>query len=169
LLLVAAAPAVAADWLTAADWLVAAGPTRTDGYALELARSTPRWEVAIGYVGEQQVNVKTLQDTCYAQVVGAPRCETDVSVAKRAVDGYGYLSAQRRFTFRGDAWLKPVLGVGAVASTDTNPYVSSTLTFSLSAGLKFGERYLLEWRHFSNAGIVQPNLGQDILLLRGRW
>jgi hypothetical protein len=43
LLLLAAAPAVARDWLAGADWLVAAGPTRSDGYALELARSTARW------------------------------------------------------------------------------------------------------------------------------
>jgi hypothetical protein len=169
LLLLAAAPAIAADWLGAGDWLVAAGPTRSDGFAVEVARSTARWELAIGYVGEQRVNVRTIQDTCYAQAVGLPVCETDVSEARRDVDAYGYLSAQRRFLFRQEAWLKPVLGLGLVASSDTNPYVSSTLTFSLSAGLRFGERYLLEWRHFSNAGLEQPNLGQDILLLRGRW
>jgi hypothetical protein len=168
-LLLAAAPAFCADWLRGAEWLVAAGPTRSDGYALEVARSTARWEVAAGYVSEQQVNVRTLQDTCYAQPAGLPVCETTSSTAKRDVPGYGYLSAQRRFTFRSDAWLKPVLGLGLVASTDTNPYVSSPLTFSLSAGLRFGERYLLEWRHFSNAGLEQPNLGQDMLLLRGRW
>lgn len=169
LLLLAAAPAIARDWLGGADWLVAAGPTRSDGYALEIARSTARWEVAIGWVGEQQVNVRTEQDTCYAQPAGVPLCETLTSTAKRDVPGYGYLSAQRRFTFRGDKWLKPVFGTGLVASTDTNPYVSSHVTFSLSAGLRLGDRWLLEWRHFSNAGLEQPNLGQDMLLLRGRW
>jgi hypothetical protein len=47
--------------------------------------------------------------------------------------------------------------------------VSSTAAFSLSAGLRIGQRWTLEWRHFSNAGLNQPNLGQDILLLRGRF
>lgn len=169
LLLLAAAPAIAADWLRGADWLVAAGPTRSDGYALELARSSALWEVALGWVGEQRVNVRTLQDTCYARPAGLPVCETESSTAKRDVPGFGYLSAQRRFTFRGDAWLRPVLGAGLVASTDTNPYVSSHVTFSLSAGMRFGERWLLEWRHFSNADLEGPNLGQDMLLLRGRW
>ena len=55
---------------------------------------------------------------------------------------------------------------GVVANSDTNPYVSSALTFSLSAGLRVSERWTLEWRHFSNAGLEQPNLGQDILLFR---
>jgi hypothetical protein len=168
-LLLAAAPAVATDWLRGAEWLVAAGPTRSDGYALEVARSTTHWEVALGWVGEQRVNVRTEQDTCYAQPVGLPVCETLTSRTERRVPGYGYLSAQRRFTFRSDGWLKPVLGAGLVASTDTNPYVSSHVTFSLSAGMRFGERWLLEWRHFSNADLRGPNLGQDMLLLRGRW
>jgi hypothetical protein len=47
--------------------------------------------------------------------------------------------------------------------------VSSGAAFSLSGGLRMGKRWTLEWRHFSNAGLVQPNLGQDILLLRGRF
>jgi len=152
----------------AAVWQLAAGPTRSDGSALEISRSSARWETALGYVTDQQVNVRTLQDTCTAGSAG-PECVTLSSTVRRTVDDYGYLSVQRRFAFRADATLKPVLGFGIVANSDTNPYVSSALTFSLSAGLCLGERWALEWRHFSNAGLVQPNLGQDMLLLRGRF
>ncbi len=163
-LLLAVAPAA-----PAADWLLAAGPTRSDGAAVEVARTTGRWEVALGYVSAQRVDVITLQDTCYAQPVGLPECVTESERSRRTVDPYGYLSAQRRFSWRPGRRLRPVVGLGAVASTDRNPYVSSPVTFSLSAGLRLGERFTLEWRHFSNAGIVEPNLGQDMLLLRGQW
>lgn len=152
----------------AATWQLAAGPTRSDGSALELARSTARWETALGYVSEQEVNVRTLQDTCTAGAAG-PECVTVASTARRPVASYGYLSVQRRFQFRDGASLRPILGIGLVANSDTNPYVSSALTFSLSAGLRLGDRWSLEWRHFSNAGLEQPNLGQDILLLRATF
>jgi hypothetical protein len=152
----------------AATWQVAAGPTRSDGSALEVARSTARWETAVGYVSEQEVNVRTLQDTCTAAAAG-PECITLASTADRPVASYGYLSIQRKFRFREGATLQPVLGIGVVANSDTNPYVSSALTFSLSAGLRLGRRWSLEWRHFSNAGLEQPNLGQDILLLRATF
>ncbi len=152
----------------AATWQLAAGPTRSDGSALEISRSTARWETALGYVSDQDVNVRTLQDTCTAGPSG-PACVTQSDTVRRTVDGYGYLSVQRRFAFRPDATLKPILGFGVVANSDTNPYVSSALTFSLSAGLRLGRRWSLEWRHFSNAGLVQPNLGQDMFLLRGQF
>jgi hypothetical protein len=167
-------PALLTAWLVsgpaavAATWQVAAGPTRSDGSALELARSTARWETALGYVSEQEVNVRTVQDTCTAGPAG-PECITLSSTAERPVASYGYLSVQRKFHFREGATLQPVLGLGVVANSDTNPYVSSALTFSLSAGLRVGERWSLEWRHFSNAGLEQPNLGQDILLLRATF
>lgn len=152
----------------AATWQLAAGPTRTDGSTLEIARTTARWETALGYVSEQEVNVRTLQDTCLAGSAG-PECVTLAGTAERPVAGYGYLSLQRKFRFREGATLQPVLGIGLVANSDTNPYVSSALTFSLSAGLGVGERWSLEWRHFSNAGLDQPNLGQDMLLLRANF
>ena len=152
----------------AATWQLAAGPTRSDGSAVEISRSTAHWETALGYVSNQEVNVHTLQDTCVAGVAG-PECVTLSATVRRSVDGYGYLSVQRRFLFRRDASLQPILGFGVVANSDTNPYVSSALTFSLSAGLRLAKRWSVEWRHFSNAGLKQPNLGQDILLLRGQF
>ncbi|MDP2326078.1 MAG: acyloxyacyl hydrolase [Gammaproteobacteria bacterium] len=152
----------------AATWQLAAGPTRSEGNALEVARTTARWEMALGYVSEQRVNVRTEQDVCAATATG-PDCVTLREMVEDHVDGFGYVSVQRRFAFRPDAWLQPILGLGVMGSTDTNPYVSSGAALSLSAGLRLGKRWTLEWRHFSNAGLTQPNLGQDILLLRGRF
>ena len=67
------------------------------------------------------------------------------------------------------ARLRPVAGVGLVAQSDTNAYVSTPVNFSLSLGLAVGERVSVEWRHFSNAGTDGPNLGQDTMLLRWRF
>ncbi len=148
----------------AASWQVAAGPTRADGSAVEVSRSTARWELALGGVSAQQLSIRTLQDTCVAGVAG-PECVTLESTTEKSVDSYAYLSVQRKFSFRAAASLRPILGLGIVANSDTNAYVSSAVTFSLSAGLRIGDRWFLEWRHFSNGGVVQPNLGQDMLLL----
>jgi len=153
---------------TATTWQLAAGPTDSNGSALEIARSTPRWEAALGFVTEQQVDVRTEQDLCIATATG-PDCVTLKGTAERGVDNYGYLSVQRRFAFRPYAQLQPILGLGVVANSETNPYVSSSVAFSVSTGLRLGPRWTLEWRHFSNAGLARPNLGQDILLLRGRF
>ncbi len=154
--------------VVAASWQIAAGPTRSDGSALEIARSTARWETALGFVSEQAVDVRTLQDTCTAGATGL-ECVTLSGTAERPVASYGYLSVQRKWSFREGDRLQPTLGIGVVANSDTNPYVSSALTFSLSAGLRISRRWTVEWRHFSNAGLEQPNLGQDILLLRGTF
>ena len=149
----------------AATWQLAAGPTRYEGGALEVSRATRRWETAFGYVSSQQVDVTVAQDTCAAGPTG-PACTTNTWSERRPVDGYGYLSLQRRFEFRRHGVLQPLAGAGFVVNSDTNPYVSSAVTFSLSAGLRLGPRWTLEWRHFSNAGLAQPNLGQDLLLIR---
>ena len=151
-----------------ATWQVAAGPTRANGSALEVSRSTAGWEMALGGVSAQQVHIRTLQDTCVAGVAG-PECVTLESTTQRSVDSYGYLSVQRKFRFRNAATLRPVLGFGIVANSHTNAYVSSAVTFSLSAGLRLGDRWSLEWRHFSNGGLVQPNLGQDMLLVHAAF
>jgi hypothetical protein len=122
----------------------------------------------VGYVTEQEIDVRTLQNTCTAGITG-PECFAVKSNVTRAVTSYGYLSIQRGITFRPEATLKPIPGLGVVANSNTNPYVSSLLTFSLSAELRVGKRWSVEWRHLSNAGLKQPNLGQDILLLRASF
>ncbi|MEO7385680.1 MAG: hypothetical protein ABIX37_01960 [Gammaproteobacteria bacterium] len=68
----------------AATWQFAAGPTRSDGSAVEVARATARWETALGYIGDQKVMVRTVQDTCQAGPAG-PDCVTETSTAERRV------------------------------------------------------------------------------------
>ncbi|MEZ5565296.1 MAG: acyloxyacyl hydrolase [Gammaproteobacteria bacterium] len=112
--------------------------------------------------------MNTVQEICIARATG-PDCVDQTGTAARTVTRYGYLSLQRRFTFGSNPRLQPVFGIGAVANSDTNPYVSSPLTFSLSLGLRLGRQWSVEWRHFSNAGLAPPNLGQAMQLLRARF
>lgn len=166
-LLLAIAASAAGAQTPAVEWQLAAGPTRTEGAAVELARTTSRWDLALGYVSAQRVNVETVQDTCYAQPTGQPDCRsTVVDRQERDVRNYGYVSLQRRFRLLGDRRYSPVFGFGLVGQTDTNPYVSYPVSFSLSLSLRVTATSTLAWRHFSNAGLEQPNLGQDMLLLR---
>jgi hypothetical protein len=60
--------------------------------------------MALGYVSGQRVTVRTEQDVCAATASG-PECITLRESVERNVDGFGYLSVQRRFVFRPDAWL----------------------------------------------------------------
>ncbi len=162
----AAPAALAADGTT---WQLASGPTRAQGGAVELSLTSGHWAAAIGYVGEQEVRVRTEQDLCYTVPAGLPDCVTTRTEARQPVNGYSYLSLERRFSIRPRFGLRPELGIGLAANSDRNPYVSSVFTFSLSAGIRLGERWALEWRHFSNAGLSSPNLGQDMVLLRAHF
>ena len=150
----------------AASWRLSAGPTVDDGTAVEVSRRSPDWEIALGYIGEQRVLVRYLTLICPYEGAAPDACTTSVRRAHEPVDPYAYLSVQRRFEFRQDARLRPVIGLGLVGQSDTNEYVSSPVNFSFSLGLALGDRAALEWRHFSNAGIEGPNLGQDTILLR---
>jgi hypothetical protein len=160
--------AVARDG-AAATWQFSGGATLEEGGALEVARRSRGWELALGWVGEQRLEVRYLTPVCPWE--GAPReaCSTRVRDGQQPVDPYAYISAQRRFEFRSGRWLRPVAGIGLVAQTDTNAYVSTPLNFSLSLGLGLGERFGLEWRHFSNADTSGLNLGQDTVLLRWQF
>lgn len=150
----------------AATWQLSAGPTLYDGGAVEVSRRSGRWEVALGYVGEQSVLVRHVTPICPWAGAPAAACSEDVRRADESVDPFGYLSVQRRFEFAGWRGLRPVFGLGLVTQTGTNAYVSSAVNFSLAAGLEFSERLSLQWRHFSNAGLDGPNLGQDLIQLR---
>jgi hypothetical protein len=152
-----------------ANWQLAAGATLEEGGAIELARRSPRWEVALGWVSEQSVLIHYISFACpYA---GAPpeSCTQQVRDAHEAVDPYAYVSIQRRFEFRRSEWLRPTLGLGLVGQSDTNEYVTTPVNISLSAGLSLGRVFGIEWRHFSNGGAEKPNLGQDTLLLRWQF
>ncbi len=150
----------------AATWSLSAGPTIDDGAAFELSRRSPRWEIALGYIGEQQVSVRYMTPVCPYEGAPPDACATDVQRGRESVQPYAYLSIQRRFELVRDSPLRPVFGLGLVGQSDTNPYVSSPVNFSLSLGLAVGRRASIEWRHFSNGGLEEPNLGQDTILLR---
>lgn len=102
-----------------------------------------QWEAAVGYIGEQG------RDD-YANV-----------------EPYGYALVARRFR-----WGPPKLGLfwslGAMARTDQSDYIDdilpSTVNFALSAGFDAGA-WRVEYRHYSNAGLEQPNRGQNLLVI----
>lgn len=152
---------------TADGWRVSGGLTANEGAAVEGAYQQGPWEVALGYAGSQEVDVNVLSDSC--RIAGSQvECGVIKERVRRDVDEYLYLSVQRLFELRRGRGLRPVFGLGAVAQSDTNAYVSSYLNFSLSVGLNVGERVVVQWRHFSNADLDEPNLGQDIVLLSWR-
>ncbi len=152
----------------AVTWHLSSGPTTQEGGAMEFAGRNERWEVAAGYVSEQAVLIHQLTPTCPYPGTGGG-CRYSSQDFQRIVDPYAYLSVQRRFEFRDGAMLRPQFGLGLVAQSDTNEYVSSPVNFSLSLGLALGQRVALEWRHFSNADTEGPNLGQDAVLLRWQF
>lgn len=158
-----------ADSEAAASWQYAAGATLEDGGAVEVSGRAVDWELAAGYVSEQRVRVNYITPQCPYAGAPADSCMNSEKHVQEAVSPYAYLSLQRRFEFRQGAYLRPQAGLGVVAQSDTNEYVSSPVNFSLSLGLAFGDIMALEWRHFSNAGTQGPNLGQDTLLLRFRF
>ncbi len=153
----------------ATTWQMAAGATLEEGNAMEVSGRTRDWELAAGYVTEQQVRVNYITPQCPG--AGAPdaACTTSVAPVQESVSPFVYLSLQRRFEFLAGAYLRPQAGLGLVVQSDTNEYVSSPVNFSLSIGLAIGDLMALEWRHFSNGGTVGPNLGQDALLLRWQF
>jgi hypothetical protein len=146
---------------------VSAGVTRYASQSLELAYGLKKWDFALGYVGSQTLDARIHTDMCKDPSLEPP-CDHIVVDGKMELEPYGYASAQRIFEFRRDRTLRPFAGLGVAAYTDTNPLISSPVGFSLSAGMNIGQRFGVQWRHFSNAGYEQPNLGQDMLLASWR-
>jgi hypothetical protein len=150
----------------AATWQLSAGATPEESGAVEVSRRSRGWELALGYVGEQRLEVRYITPVCPWEGAPPEACSTRIRDGQQPVDAYAYFSVQRRFELRPGAWLRPVAGIGLVGQTVTNAYVSTPVNFSLSLGLGLGERLALEWRHFSNADASGLNLGQDAVLLR---
>lgn len=151
--------------LTHADGLrMAVGVTRYSSETLELAYSVrKKWDIALGYIGSQTLDARVHTNMC-KDPSQRPPCDHIVLAGEMGLNSYFYASFQRIHEFRRDRTIRPFAGLGLAAYTDTNPLVSSPLGFSLSAGMYIGEHFGLQWRHFSNAGIEQPNMGQDVLL-----
>lgn len=64
-----------------------------------------------------------------------------------------------------DGYKKLDLGIGVVALQNTDDYNGSHANFSLMAGYRFTDKFGIRYRHWSNAGSVDPNLGRDMVLL----
>lgn len=139
------------------------GVTRYVSQTLELAYALGKWDLAAGYVGSQTLDARLHTQTC-KNPAEQPPCDEVILDGKLDLKPYYYASFQRIFKFRSGQAVRPFAGAGLAAHTQTNPLVSSPFGFSLSVGMSIGERFALQWRHFSNAGLEQPNLGQDILL-----
>ena len=146
---------------------MSAGITRHAAQTLELAYAIKKWDIALGYITSQTVDARIHTDTCKDPSLQPP-CDHIVLPGKMDLSPYFYASLQRIHEFRRDRAVRPFAGLGVAAYSDTNPLVSSPLGFSLSAGMNIGEHFGLQWRHFSNAGIQQPNIGQDVLLASWR-
>jgi hypothetical protein len=143
------------------------GVTRYASETLELAYGIKKWDLALGYVGSQTLDARIHTDICKDPALQPP-CDPVVLDGEMELDPYYYASVQRIHQFRRDRTVRPFAGIGIAAYTDTNPLISSPLGFSLSAGMEFGQRFAVQWRHFSNAGMEQPNMGQDMLLASWR-
>ena len=68
-----------------------------------------------------------------------------------------------------DGYKKLDLGIGIVALQNTDDYNGSHANFSLMAGYRFTDKIGVIYRHWSNAGSVDPNLGRDMVLLTYRF
>lgn len=68
-----------------------------------------------------------------------------------------------------DGYKKLDLGIGVVALQNTDDYNGSHANFSLMAGYRLTDKFGVLYRHWSNAGSVDPNLGRDMVLLTYRF
>ena len=98
----------------------------------------------------------------------------DVSVGRFGpqdwVGSYSYLSVQKTGSYQ-FGQIRPFYGLGLLARTWTDQVdrvLSTPVNFSLSAGLDVG-RLRVQYRHASNAGLSQPNHGQNWVLIGWRF
>lgn len=56
-------------------------------------------------------------------------------------------------------------GAGAAYLYNTDAINGSHLNFALLARYRITDRLMISWRHWSNAGIVQPNVGLNVVLV----
>lgn len=87
------------------------------------------------------------------------------------VDDYGYASAQYIVRLPG-SWRLVSIGAGLMArstgSGNVDELLPSWWNFSLSAGIDLAH-WRVNYRHFSNANMKEPNRGQNLLLLSYRF
>ena len=61
------------------------------------------------------------------------------------------------------------LGLGAVVVSNTSEVISSEMAFTQTVGWRISERWLLEIRHISNAGLKGRNIGENLYTLSYRF
>lgn len=61
------------------------------------------------------------------------------------------------------------LGLGVVVVSDTSEVISSTGAFTQTLGWRITDRWLLEARHISNAGLEGRNIGENLFTLIYRF
>lgn len=66
-------------------------------------------------------------------------------------------------------WKRVEGGLGVAFWSNTNRALGQRQTFELMLGVYLTERLALKIHHFSNAGQVSPNMGQDMLTLAWRF
>lgn len=87
------------------------------------------------------------------------------------IDGYGYASAAWVVRFH-MKHVDPFITAGLMARSTGDGNVDELLpswwNFSLSAGLDWG-KVRVQYRHFSNANLKEPNRGQNLLTIGYRF
>ena len=111
------------------------------------------WLIGIGYTGEQWVTPDGERDW-FAQY-GNGRVAPPTFVDRNL-----FIHGQRLLR-----WRDFEIGIGAAYFQNTNRALGQKFVVSASAGYHFNKHLSLNFRHFSNAGSGQSNMGQDALLI----
>jgi hypothetical protein len=109
------------------------------------------WLIGIGYIDEQWVTPDGERDWHAKYAPDRPAKPT-------FVDRNLFLHGQRLLK-----WRKLEVGMGAAFFQNTNRALGKNFTVSASVGYHFNENFSLVFRHFSNAGSGESNMGQDML------
>lgn len=86
------------------------------------------------------------------------------------IDPYGYFSATGVFYFgQKQKDFRPVIGLGLAARTNGGrELLPLPVNFSLQAGIEY-KQVAFMFRHFSNAGIKEPNRGQNLFIFQTKF
>ena len=132
------------------------GPTNISGDwvggAIVLSERFGKYDVGIGYVSEQDINV-----TCGPPLLKSDKCDFYV---KENI----FVQAQRIFEFK-----RCEFGIGPSYWQNTSRIFGKNFNFSLMLGCAITKRSFIRARHNSNAGSGAPNLGQDLLTVGWRF
>ena len=140
-----------------ADVQLELGPTNlsgdwAEGGGLLLSERFGRYDLGIGYISEQRVNV-----TCGPHLPKTSRCDFDI---RENI----FIHAQRIVKYK-----KCEMGIGPTWFQNTSRVFGKQLNFGLMIGCNISDQAFVRIRHWSNAGSASPNLGQDLLTIGWRF